>query len=65
MGRSPFEPIFGVPPRLNLPGANPLLEVIGNTAQLVRLEDMKRVLEGKREEGARNDLRLEEGGGAV
>ena len=63
LGRSPFELLFRVPPRLNLPGANPLLELIGNTALLARLEDIKRVL--KEEEGVRNDLRHEEGREAV
>ena len=38
-GYSPFQLLFGIPPRLNLPGDNPLLsEIHGNAALLVQLD---------------------------
>ena len=58
LGR-PFGLLFGVPLYLNLPGANPHLGMIGNTALLARFEHI-RVLEEEREEGAKNVLWLEE-----
>ena len=45
-GYSPFQLLFGIPPRLNLPGDNPLLsEIHGNAALLIQLDGIRATLQ--------------------